>query len=78
MDAGAAVVSVVEFVPMGPASTKIVMSGVGYGTGPGFDELYKMFQGGNARSLAKLKQRFETGPVDWKAQMAPKLDPATK
>lgn len=77
-DLFAKVVSVVEFVPLGPASTKIVMSGVGYGPGPGFDELYKMFLGGNAWSLAKLKQRFETGPVDWKAQLAPKLDPPPK
>jgi uncharacterized protein YndB with AHSA1/START domain len=74
----ARVVSVVEFVPLGPAATKVVMSGVGYGAGAGFDDLYKMFQGGNAWSLAKLKQRFETGPVDWKAQLAPKLDPAPK
>ena len=72
------VVSVVEFVPIGPASTRIVMSGVGYGPGPGFDELYRMFQGGNAWSLAQLKRRFETGPVDWKAQLAPKLDPSPK
>ena len=50
----------------------------GYGPGPGFNELYRMFQGGNAWSLAKLKQRFETGPVDWKAQLAPKLEPAPK
>ncbi len=77
-DLFARVVSVVEFVPLGPSSTKVVMSGVGYGAGSGFDELYKMFQGGNAWSLAKLKQRFETGPVDWKAQLAPKLEPAPK
>jgi uncharacterized protein YndB with AHSA1/START domain len=77
-DLFAKVVSVVEFVPLGPSSTKVVMSGVGYGAGPGFDDLYKMFQGGNAWSLAKLKQRFETGPVDWKAQLAPKLAPAPK
>lgn len=77
-DLFAKVVSVVEFVPIGPASTRIVMSGVGYGPGPGFDELYRMFQGGNAWSLAQLKRRFETGPVDWKAQLAPKLDPSPK
>jgi uncharacterized protein YndB with AHSA1/START domain len=75
-DLFARVVSVVEFVPLGPTSTRIVMSGVGYGPEPGFDELYKMFQGGNAWSLTKLKQRFETGPVDWMVQLAPKLHPA--
>lgn len=72
------VVSVVEFEPLGPASTRIVMSGVGYAPGPEFDTLYKMFQGGNAWSLAKLKQRFERGPIDWKTELAPKLDPAKK
>ncbi len=77
-DLFANVVSVVEFVPLGPASTKIVLSGVGYGPGSGYDELYRMFQRGNAWSLAKLKQRFETGPVDWKTPLAPKLDPAPK
>ncbi|MBK6336548.1 MAG: SRPBCC family protein [Betaproteobacteria bacterium] len=34
-DLFAKVVSVVEFVPIGPASTRIVMSGVGYGPGTG-------------------------------------------
>lgn len=77
-DLFARVVSVVEFEALGPASTRVVMSGVGYGPGPGFDELYRMFLGGNAWSLSKLKQRFETGPVDWKVQLAPKLNPAPK
>ncbi len=77
-DLFAKVVTVVEFVPLGPASTRIVMSGVGYGPEPGFDALYKMFQDGNAWSLTKLKQRFETGPVDWMVQLAPKLHPMPK
>lgn len=72
------VVSVVEFEPLGTASTRIVMSGVGYAPGPEFDALYKMFQGGNAWSLSKLKQRFERGPVDWKTELAPKLDAVKK
>ena len=74
----ARVVSVVEFEALGPTATRIVMSGVGYGPGPEFDVLYKMFQGGNAWSLGKLKQRFERGPVDWKTELAPKLDATTK
>jgi uncharacterized protein YndB with AHSA1/START domain len=77
-DLFAKVVSIVEFEPLGPASTRVVMSGVGYGAGPGYDELYRMFLGGNAWSLTKLKQRFETGPVDWKAQLAPRLDAGPK
>ncbi|MEP7329513.1 MAG: hypothetical protein ABI777_09895, partial [Betaproteobacteria bacterium] len=58
------------------ASTRVTISGVGYGAGPGFDELYGMFQVGNAYSLTQLKQRFVTGPVDWKAKLAPKSEPA--
>lgn len=72
------VVSIVEFEPLGPTTTRIVMSGVGYAPGPEFDTLYKMFQGGNAWSLTKLKQRFASGPVDWKTELAPKLEPAKK
>ena len=77
-DLFAQVVSIVEFESLGPASTRIVISGVGYGTGPGFDDLYQMFQSGNAYSLMQLKKRFTTGPVDWKTVLAPKLEPAKK
>ena len=40
-DLFAKVVSIVEFESLGPASTRVVMSGVGYGAGPDYDELYR-------------------------------------
>ncbi|MEQ1866111.1 MAG: hypothetical protein ABL996_15860 [Micropepsaceae bacterium] len=60
------VFSVVEFEPVARNRTRIRLSMIGYGTGTGFDGLYNFFAKGNPWSLAKLAERFETGPVDWK------------
>lgn len=40
-------------------------TGVGYKPQPEFQTLYGPFEWGSAYSLAELRKRFETGPVDW-------------
>ncbi|HYD45688.1 MAG TPA: SRPBCC domain-containing protein [Phenylobacterium sp.] len=55
----------VELEDAGPAATKVIFTGVGYKPEPEFQTLYGHFEWGNAYSLAELKKRFETGPVDW-------------
>lgn len=61
---------VVELEPLGSRQTRVRLSMLGYGVGPGFDEIYGFFSKGNAWSLAKLAERFENGPVDWKKALA--------
>lgn len=59
------VVNTIEFEDFGAGRTRVTMTGVGWGPGEGFDYLYRHFEWGNAWSLAELKKRFDTGPVDW-------------
>ncbi|MCC7267073.1 MAG: SRPBCC domain-containing protein [Caulobacteraceae bacterium] len=56
---------IVELEDAGPGTTKVTLTGVGYKSAPDFQTLYGHFEWGNAYSLAELKKRFETGPVDW-------------
>ena len=62
--------TVVLLDDLGNGSTRITISGVGYGEGPGFDDLYAHFHAGNAEELASLVTYLTKGPVDWKAQAA--------
>ncbi|MBP6010914.1 MAG: SRPBCC family protein [Alphaproteobacteria bacterium] len=64
------VFSVVEFESLGAKRTRVSLSMIGYGSGARFDGLYGFFSKGNPWSLAKLVERFETGPVDWKKALA--------
>jgi uncharacterized protein YndB with AHSA1/START domain len=64
-------VTVVEFVPLDAAHTRVVITNSGYGPGPGFDRIYRHFEWGNAYELAELRRRFERGPVDWTKQAPP-------
>ncbi len=64
------VVQTIEFEDFGAGRTRVTMTGVGWGPGEGFDYLYRHFEWGNAYSLAELKKRFDTGPVDWAAVFA--------
>ena len=61
------VVQTIELEDFGMGRTRVTMTGVGWGAGEGFDYLYRHFEWGNAYSLAELKKRFDTGPVDWTA-----------
>ncbi|CAN5269510.1 hypothetical protein BH11PSE2_BH11PSE2_05820 [soil metagenome] len=53
------VLTVIELEPAGKGATKVMITGVGYGQGPGWDGLYSMFLAGNGYTLEKLKERFE-------------------
>ncbi len=68
-------VMIVELVPVTATSTRVVFSGVGFGPSPAFDDLYGKFHWGNSYSLANLKRRFETGPIDWAKELAPRTAP---
>jgi uncharacterized protein YndB with AHSA1/START domain len=63
--------TVIEIDDLGGGRTRIVESGVGYGDGPGFDTLYKHFSAGNAEEFSGLAKYLVSGPVDWKAELAP-------
>ncbi|BCW87039.1 hypothetical protein sos41_01650 [Alphaproteobacteria bacterium SO-S41] len=56
--------TIIELAPEG-AGTKVTLSGVGFGAGPGFDALYAGFSWGNAYGLENLKRAVEDGPIDW-------------
>lgn len=61
---------VIELASPTPDTTRITLSGVGYGPGPVFDNLYRQFEWANAYSLSELKARFVSGPVDWAVRAA--------
>lgn len=52
--------SVIHFEPLGETSTRLRMVGLGYGEGPGWDELYSFFEQGNEYLINVLQQRFES------------------
>jgi uncharacterized protein YndB with AHSA1/START domain len=58
-------VTVMEFQPVGPKATKVVITNAGYGQGERWSTLYGHFEWGDAYMLAQLRKRFETGPTDW-------------
>ena len=58
-------VTIIEFASAGPNRTRVTLTNSGYGSGAGFDRLYRQFEWGDAYSLANLRRRFEQGPVDW-------------
>ena len=60
-----------RFDDLGGGRTRIVESGVGYGEGPGFDDLYRHFSAGNAEEFSDLAKYLASGPVDWKTELAP-------
>lgn len=57
--------SVIEFEAVDESRTRVIINGVGYGEGEGYDRLLEFFRRGNAWTFEKLRQRFELGPVDW-------------
>jgi len=57
----------VTLTPTGPAATRVTLQNPGYRDGPSYDGVYAAFKGGNTWTLMKLRERFETGPVDWNA-----------
>ncbi len=61
---------VIELASPSPQTTQVTLSAVGYRSGPVFDNLYRQFEWANAYSLAELKARFVSGPIDWAARAA--------
>jgi uncharacterized protein YndB with AHSA1/START domain len=53
-------VKTIEFQPIGPDKTRITVSGIGFGAGKGFDQLYAFFSAGDAEMLITLQKAMET------------------
>jgi uncharacterized protein YndB with AHSA1/START domain len=68
-------VTIIEFIAIDVGHTRVTITNSGYGAGPDFDRIYKMFEWGDAYTLAGVKRRFEAGPVDW-SKGEPKLTAA--
>ena len=64
----ASLASVIELEPLGPDSTRVTISMVGYGADATYDRLFTFFTNGNALTLRQLRERFVTGPADWAAR----------
>jgi uncharacterized protein YndB with AHSA1/START domain len=58
-------VTMIEFQPVGPKATRVMLTNAGYGQGERWSTLFGHFEWGNAYTLEKLKERFEKGPTDW-------------
>jgi len=56
---------VVRFEPVADGQTRIAIHHTGWGDGGEWDKTYTYFDRTWGNVLANLKQRFETGPVDW-------------
>jgi uncharacterized protein YndB with AHSA1/START domain len=62
--------TIVFFERIDARSTKVTIVQPGYGPGPLYDGVYRFFEWGNRVSLGQLRQRFESGPIDWPAALA--------
>jgi uncharacterized protein YndB with AHSA1/START domain len=62
--------TVIEFTSRDASHTHVTLTNAGYGSGTRWDTLYRHFEWGDAYTLAELKARFDTGPVDWAARAA--------
>lgn len=63
----AEVTSVFELEPLGENRTRVRLTGAGYADSEAGRRLLGFFREGNRVSLERLRQRFETGPLDWAA-----------
>lgn len=50
--------SVIRFEALAPDRTRVVVTGMGFGTGPEWDKAYEFFDKGNAWTLEKMKKAF--------------------
>ncbi|HKA90314.1 MAG TPA: SRPBCC domain-containing protein [Haliangiales bacterium] len=60
---------VVQLQPIGPKQTKVVLHQLGWGAGADWDGLYAYFDKAWDWVMGNLKQRFDTGPLDWAAMV---------
>jgi len=58
-------VTIIEFAAIDAGNTRVTITNSGYGSSPDFDRIYKMFEWGDAYTLAGVKRRFDQGPIDW-------------
>ena len=57
---------IVRFEDLGENETKVMLTHDGWGVGDEWDQVYGYFtEAWQNVVLMRLKQRFETGPVDW-------------
>ncbi|MDP8980485.1 MAG: SRPBCC domain-containing protein [Acidobacteriota bacterium] len=59
-----------ELEPVDAGSTLVRLTQTGWKDGPEWDKAFDYLAGGNAQLMAGLRQRFITGPVDWKRMFA--------
>lgn len=64
-DTYALVTSLFELEPLGDDRTRVRLTGAGYADTEAGRQLLAFFREGNRVSLERLRQRFETGPLDW-------------
>lgn len=64
-DTFAQVTSLFELEPLGADRTRVRLTGAGYADTEAGRQLLAFFREGNRVSLERLRQRFETGPLDW-------------
>jgi hypothetical protein len=53
--------TVIQLIPLKKNKTRVVMVAAGYRPGPAYDALFEKFRWGDAYTLEKLRQRFESG-----------------
>lgn len=61
------VTSLFEIEPLSENRTRVRLTGSGYADTEAGRQLLGFFRDGNRVSLERLRQRFETGPLDWAA-----------
>ena len=59
-DAYPKTIKTLEFEALSPGQTRVTVSGLGFGAGGDFDQLYAFFSRGDAGMLASLKAAMET------------------
>jgi len=59
---------VVQMHPVDAFTTHVVITHLGWKTGPEWDQAYAHFQQGWSELLSRLEKRFADGPIDWSHQ----------
>jgi uncharacterized protein YndB with AHSA1/START domain len=57
--------TVMQFEAMSNEQTRVKISMLGWQAGPEWDEVYTLFDRGNAYTLSNLQKRFIDGPIVW-------------
>ncbi len=57
--------TIVLLEPVDAQRTRVITAQPGYREGAAFESVLKHFTWGNAWTLEKLKERFDSGPIDW-------------